>query len=55
MGGGPLEAWLWLSQSRNVMRQRRFDDAEILARVRRRGLGGSADVETGGFFEAAAS
>lgn len=56
MGGGLLEAWLWMSQSRNLMRQRRFDDAAaILGRVRRRGLGGSADVETSGFFEAAAT
>jgi hypothetical protein len=56
MGGGPLEAWLWLSQSRNLMRQQRLDEATaVLDRVRRRGLGGSADVETGGLFEAAAA
>jgi LuxR family maltose regulon positive regulatory protein len=56
MGDGPLEAWLWLSQSRNLLRQHRLDDAAAtLDRVRRRGLGGSADVETGGFFEAAAT
>ncbi len=57
MGGGPLEAWLWLSQSRNATRRRRYDlAAAILDRIRSRGgLGGSADVETVGVFEAAAN
>ncbi len=55
MSGGPLEAWLWMSQSRNATRQGRYGLAErLLGKVHRTGLGGSADVETIGFFEAAA-
>ena len=55
MSGGPLEAWLWMSQSRNATRQGRYDEADrVLDKVHQSGLGGSADVETVGFFEAAA-
>jgi ATP/maltotriose-dependent transcriptional regulator MalT len=56
MGGGPLEAWLWLSQTRNLWRKGRLDQAGVmLERVLRQGLGGSNDDETLGFYESAAS